>query len=518
MISLRRLTTYATVLSLGYLTLPIVIFLAGWLWWPWAVALTALTLVAVCVIVRNVLTSESSTVTAPGYTAIPWYKLLIAAIPLTVAALLSGAGGYGPGNVDWLKHEAILHDLIANPWPVTYSLPNGGGSASLVYFLAYYLPAAVVGKIAGWPAANHVLFATTLLGLWILTLWLAVFFPKRPLVAALIFTFFSGMDVIGLLVNFHPQNPLVFLLQQYHIDRWTAAWEIPSHLTGIFWAPQHTLPAWLASALILHPLWKEERAFGNDIFLVGLLMLWSPFAIIGLAPLLLLNRIYGAKITRSQNSISLLPHVVGLVLLGLFSLYYLAHLQFHSNSIPLAPDEAALNGFGFFFAPNPPHDFAAVWGLLSSYIESAALEFGLLAMMIILCSQNLSRRKRLALFLCVIWLLILMLFRYGRYNDLIMRGSLPALFVLTLLTIQILPQLKTLPRLAIIALLLLGAMTPTLSLRYELNALSETRVLWQCPPEMDLLSAGSSNNQTDTFLSQYFGDNHAAFFRFFSRP
>ena len=44
----------------------------------------------------------------------------------------------------------------------------------LTYYVAYYLPAALVGKIAGWTAANVVLFAWSATGAALAFLWLVV--------------------------------------------------------------------------------------------------------------------------------------------------------------------------------------------------------------------------------------------------------------------------------------------------------------------------------------------------------
>ncbi len=55
--------------------------------------------------------------------------------------MLSGIGGIGFQHYDWNKHNAILSDLVRESWPVGYTYY--GRPVALVYYIAYYLPAAL---------------------------------------------------------------------------------------------------------------------------------------------------------------------------------------------------------------------------------------------------------------------------------------------------------------------------------------------------------------------------------------
>ena len=154
--------------SLLYLALPHALFLIGWLRW-WIAA--SLTLLLAAAWLRR--PAGSRTVTLGG--------VLFAAGAAFAVLIQSGVGGFGPQDMDWHKHNAVLMDLIRSPWPVVYEAD--GDRMALVYYVAYYLPAAVAGKLAGWRAANLALLAWTWIGLTGVLLWFQALVGKRAIAA-----------------------------------------------------------------------------------------------------------------------------------------------------------------------------------------------------------------------------------------------------------------------------------------------------------------------------------------------
>ncbi len=518
MFSAQRLAVALSLLTLGYLTLPVLVFLAGWLWWPWALSSTALTVTAFGLLAKRILATPNLTGVYVD-ALVPWHTLFLSLLPLSALTLISGVGGYGPGNIDWVKHHAVLYDLVSQPWPVTYSLPVG--RAALVYNVAYYLPAAVVGKVWGWAAANHALFATTLLGAWLVSLWLAVFCPRHTLLAVGVFTFFSGMDSLGFLLHFPVPHRIDFLLHQTHIDWWTAAWQLPAHLTGIFWSPQHTFAAWLATALLLHVYWRDCH-FGVEWFLVALLLFWSPFVAVGALPFAwLVRRMRTAPLPEAspRTRWDRVPAIAAIVLAIVGLLFYAAHYpEIPSNQFGV-PQPATTPANGFFFAAKPPNQPSEWSAALQEYVLCAALEFGLLALVLTANRHALVPRERRVLLVSTLFLLGLMLFRYGFYNDLVMRASLPALFALSLLLVLSLPQIRTpASRTFIVLIFAFGMFTPLLSIRGNLESLSRAPSLWRCPQGMHLtLAASQYRRDYPLILSQYLTRTENLFFRVFAK-
>ena len=81
-------------------------------------------------------------------------------------------GGYGYQTGDWAKHGILLKDLVDYPWPVFYEYY--GATIGVTYYVAYYLPAAVIGKVGGLVLANQFLVLWTLLGLILAIFWFAL--------------------------------------------------------------------------------------------------------------------------------------------------------------------------------------------------------------------------------------------------------------------------------------------------------------------------------------------------------
>src|SRR5215472_13296095 len=179
------------VASIAYISFPLAIWMLGWLRPVYAVmGMAALLTGAGSFAIRF----GESTATQ-GSRRISWTQAAVICFAVSVFVGLNGVGGFGVQTSDWLKHNAILSDLINQPWPVAYR--TSAGEIALVYYVAYYLPAALVGKLYGWAAANVALFAWTVLGGVLAVLWLAVLSRAPVWLCLLGFVFFSGLEVVG---------------------------------------------------------------------------------------------------------------------------------------------------------------------------------------------------------------------------------------------------------------------------------------------------------------------------------
>jgi hypothetical protein len=124
-------------LAAGYLLLPLLVFLLGWLRWPFALAMGAALAPALYHAwrgrVRRPAGLSRTEVLALAAVAISWVSM----------------SGLAPGfflNWDWMTRMSVLRDLVAGDWPAGYRLP---GEADLVLRcpLGYYLVPALVGKL-----------------------------------------------------------------------------------------------------------------------------------------------------------------------------------------------------------------------------------------------------------------------------------------------------------------------------------------------------------------------------------
>jgi hypothetical protein len=112
--------------------------------------------------------------------------------------------------------------------------------------------------------------------------------------------------------------------------------------------------------------------------------------------------------------------------------------------------------------------------------------------------------------------------RYGVFNDLVMRTSIPALFVLQVLAARApaVSSQRTLLRTAITAILLLGAVYPANMLRIAATMVIDRRALVWIPPRSsvtDLFQQQLALQGQYFFVGQYIGALDAPFFRLFAR-
>jgi hypothetical protein len=354
----------------------------------------------------------------------PWWSTGFA---IAVVILWMALGGYGlvfPTNSDWIKHYAIVNELVLNHWPVTKD------GETLRYALGWYMVPALLAKTFGGDT-NLYLSAWTLLGMSIfMRLALGLFRSNAYWIAMpIVFVAFSGADIIGTSLTHYRFGPL------YHLEWWSGWGEYPSSTTSIFWTPQHALPAWIGIALLM-----RQRDFPSMVSSLGIVFFavcfWSPFAAIGLAPfaLLLLSR-YGIFAVLSGRALA------ALVLLGFPLMIYLtadtgavpAHLSIFSSCMRLAD---------LCFSPVSYAVFVAVEFLLFAIVLFAAKteQFG-------------------ALVISVVLLLAFPLVHFGIANDLMMRASIAPLAVLAILSANAIATRQPWIRIFLIFLLLVGLPT-----------------------------------------------------------
>ena len=327
-------------------------------------------------------------------------------------------------NTDWVKHYAILNSLIDQPWPPKFVTENG--TASLRYSLAYYALPAAVCKLFGASILPFALFVWTTLGLY-LALIFAFGRTVRPascmFMLAGVFILFSGADLIGTYLTGLSRGPVM------HIEWWWKPFgSFSSIVTNLFWAPQHTLPALLGVFMVLrHP----RAAVQNAGVTLAAVAVWSPFAMIGLAPIFvwaLYKAGFRALLSRSNL-------IVAPVLL-IVAAHFLAE---GSGDIP----------------------GGLLWNVegwnVGGWLIFLTLEFVAMAVALLIVTPQ----RSLLVCLTVIFLIFLSLFQFGFYNDLLMRASIPSLGILALLAANaVMYAPSDIRKAPLIILLVIGLVTP----------------------------------------------------------
>jgi len=332
--------------------------------------------------------------TAAASARLPWNLLAICFAVSLVVYMLGGEGRLFYANMDWQVRGAVLRDLVNYPWPVVYDGPD---PKMLRLPLGMYLIPGWIGKHAGFAAAEvALLLQNTLLLTAVLALGSTLFAGLRARLIALgVFLGFSGMDVIGALLSGYPIYG--------HIEQWNV-YQFSAHITQAFWVPQHALAGWIGALCYL--LWRDNKTRAALLFcVVPLSALMSPLAFIGLLPFAVHAGV--SVVVRHELRVRDLTLPVVAVLISLPSLVYLT--------------SAADTVGGRFEAPS-----------ILQYFSIELLEIVPFLVGIKLATRR-DRFGPMTFAIVAMVLLLAPLGKVGNAIDLVMRASIPALAILSLL-------------------------------------------------------------------------------------
>lgn len=464
--------------SLLYLALSWFLFAFGWLRPAYALLVWIVLVVALVEQGRRAFAESPGEVFArPRFVEVTGVVLLV-----VVWTALSGAGGWGHQNLDWNKHNMMLRDLTQRSWPVDHVFlrPEGSKSVPLVYYVDYYLPAAAIGKLAGWRAANHVLFAFTAVGAVLASLWFALLSRRNAFLATLLFVCLSGLDVAGFLL--WSGRPITATT---HLEWWAGLMKLQysSNTSLLFWVPQHALAGWILTGLLVHQA-GSLKTCRSASFAVGLGALWSPFVAIGLLPF----TVTAAVLCRLRGAFSFANVAGGPLLCVVAAAFLLAS----AGSIP----------HGWWFDASQ----ASEWTVLMAFY---LLEFGLVALLSV-PARNAVGPPRAFWWVAIACLIVLPLYRVGLFNDFTMRASIPALFVFwSFVAARLLGRPWNARTIALLVLVLLGACTAGTEIARSVTKYPETL------PDLDAVGTFADSSIS---RSQYLGDGDAFFFRHLGLP
>lgn len=392
--------------AIGYVVLPLFIFLAGWLEWWAALPLLACTGYAL----RAMLAPLPVSLRAPGSRPpITRLQLLVAVSVGCAWTVCAGAGHLLYANADWFVRDAVLHDLVASPWPVGYGTLDGRETV-LRAPLAFYLPAALVGKWVGLLAADVAMGLWTALGVSLFLLQVLSLIPSRGklvVVAVAVVVLFSGFDILGNILNGGPRFLHHWNIAK-HLEWWAGTYQYSSMTTQLFWVPNHALASWLVIGLMS----RNMRSSPVDMLVPIVLAaaaLWSPLSAAGLLPFAIWKA-YGS-VVRERHLELLHPRVwlPALLVGGVTAAYLIMDPGRIPRGMSVGHGDAVDLTFGLLRQ--------AQFFLL----EAGFIGFAILAM---------HRSAEVVISLVV--LALLPLAYLGPGNDIVMRASIPSLAVLAI--------------------------------------------------------------------------------------
>lgn len=335
-------------------------------------------------------------------------------------------------NSDWLIRDAVLSDLARQGFPLFYRYE--AQDYLLRAPLGMYLLPATVGHFAGSKAAHVVLLAQNA-GLLALCLYfVAQLSNTRNRIAFLsVFVLFSGLDVA-------PQFFLHGFDMPDHLEWWSVLFQYSSHVTQLFWVPNHALPGWWFAVLLLLFM-RGEADFAFLLAAFAATPLWSPLAAIGAAPFL---AIFGLRLGGGLFA----PRILAAGLAG---------LCFAPVAIYLTADAGAVRHYWLIFVDG----FALIYPLfIAVEIPHAAVVFA--------AWSKIEESDRALVATAVAVLLVIPFYLFGASNDLAMRASIIPLFLLAFAFAKIAVSTRRdgAPLASVIsAIVILSAATPLLEVK-----------------------------------------------------
>jgi hypothetical protein len=372
---------------------------------------------------------------------IPRIPVLVFGIAMLVSLglfLLGGEGRFFYANADWQIRDAILNDMSTLAWPYAYALD--GHAVILRAPLGMYLLPSLAG--GGLSEIMLLLSNSARMALLLTLAWLLFDSGKKRVFALCIFLLFSGWDIIGNWLYGKAGVPISW----DHLETWNLGFQYSSHITQAFWVPQHAIAGWACALIFL--LWRKGLApIGWFAATVPLVAIWSPLAIMGTIPFVLLAG-FTTLLQRNFNQRDVMLAVIAFFV-ALPALLYMQVDAFNLGSeIRDAPATIYILLFAFEVAP-----------------------FILLPLL----DRTNSGLERLTLWTILLCLIVMPFWKIGINSDFQMRASIMSLALLALAfsewlirAVEKQPRSKAAIAFAVVAITL-GAATPVFELRRTLT-------------------------------------------------
>lgn len=407
-------------ISVIYIALPVFIFLAGWLRLVVAIPVCTVFLISVFLMMKN-----RPAPVAWHLTKAQWRGIIASLILLAIWVFLSGQGGFSFQNSDYQYRNAIFRDLINKSWPVIYanssldavssSIAGASNLSILTYYIAFWLPGALVGKLFGWYAANAFLYLWSFLGLVLITYFLFRTLRNSSVWSVIILIFFSGMDILGYILITKGKLPGPI----DHIEWWSGL-QYSSNTTLLFWVFNQTITIWLAILLIMNL--KNSRSL---FFLYAMLLLHGPFPFLGMLPIVLWKAYQGYPLDLKRINAKMVN--IPVLFFRWFWKGVLRAITFEN----VCGGISVLLIVYFYLTNNVSGSKYGTNRLTTNYFGLVVLEGGFY--LLFLFAEHF---KKPLYWICLGSLLLIPFFRVGVSQDFCMRVSIPALFVIMIMIQQ----------------------------------------------------------------------------------
>jgi hypothetical protein len=349
---------------------------------------------------------------------------------------LLGIGEFRPQTYDFQANNYKYYDLITHDLPVYYAQQK----TYLCYYTGYYLPTALLAKVFGIESARYFSFIWSVLGLWIVLLWIVSFQRKKPFFLILFVILFSNAWIaIKLLLEFRLFQEY---LQPYYFQINTFKLINETLIKNYAWATQHTLPACLGACVLIHIFRKKNTFKELKYALIILLstMFWSPLTAIGLFPFVGFLFLKNAQWLFLQAKLQDLGLMIVLIIsFSPLLLYFVSTEGVHAKNTEFIW-QTGVSQWWILHLIYALFNFI-IWGFVLNIYKNSNRNIWTIA---------------------VVFPCLVALYRIGIYNDFNIRVAFPSFFILSILVgISLIENVKTKPVSSriIMAFIALGSMT-----------------------------------------------------------
>ena len=433
------------ILSYLYLTVPCMIFIIGWLGLRYSIPMTILIIFCMYKIFQDLPETW-----VPEWNQDNIVKAIVILFIIGVWVYFSGVGKYVFQNEDHGVRNVLFNILVENEWPViNYDiLPKneGAGATALIYYIGFWLPAAIVGKAFGLEAGYAFQAFWAILGIVLFYYFICSRMKKICIWPLIVFVFFSGWDIVG---QYLIGTNLFTMENDLHLEWWISSYQYSSITTQLFWVFNQAVPAWLCTIMLY--LQKNNR---SAIFILACCMIQGTFPFVGLFALTCfwiftrVEWIENKESSRIKNYIRsimkgtcTIQNIVGGGIIGLVSFGYLIGNK-SGGVIMKAVEEK-------------PYLANSLFKLIVFVILEVGIYF------IILYKYN---KKNMLYYVSLAALCVIPLVRVGSSADFCMRVSIPFLIILYIYVIDALQKSWTkkdkILWMALFGTLLIGSVTP----------------------------------------------------------
>lgn len=397
-------------LSLAYLAMPVFIFMAGWLQLPLAI---------IGIICLGCALAFWAKKIENDYFVISINQIIALIIIAFGWVAFSGAGGMGLSVPDLNKHLSIYKDLMQQGMPVVYH--QNSNTYYLAAYLGYYLPIPIIFGTFGFKVVMAAQFCWTLLGVLLGMSWFGILVQNFKWYIFIVFIFIGGFDILGFFDRLGIVQTIEMLSKDFFNYQPFWANDLDQNLRliyhgnthDLYWSPQHGVFNLLLCGMFFYDVFKKQNIVNTPIYLV-LGLFWSPLILVGILPIFFSQLNYKRLLDFFVIEHFLIIPVAICIILFV-------------NAVPVANLQK-----GIIFYPAERKLYVLIQVL--NYLKFVMYEVGIWLIFLLIFAQKVDLKlyKKQLVFVFVL-LLLIPLYRLGKWNDFVQRVSMPSIYALFLL-------------------------------------------------------------------------------------